>query len=45
MSEKVVPCPDCSHHMVEWKNGIHPSGETKARLRCKQCRRWKWKDE
>jgi DNA-directed RNA polymerase subunit RPC12/RpoP len=38
-----IQCPDCSHPMIEWREGIHPSGETRPRVRCKHCRRWKWK--
>tara|TARA_Y100000361_G_C10854510_1_gene186114 strand:- start:250 stop:387 length:138 start_codon:yes stop_codon:yes gene_type:complete len=45
MSEEAIPCPDCSNVMVEWLEGKHPSGETKRRVRCKQCRRWKWLDD
>ena len=35
-------CPDCNHPMDSWKEGVHPTGESQPRVRCKQCRR-KWK--
>jgi len=43
--KKEIPCPDCSSLMLPWLEGKDSSGKVRDRVRCKQCRRWKWKDE